>query len=757
MLVQACAAAEAADQLPTFTTTPPLATQTPLPLMRDLPSAPTASSTPSLIPTTPLTSSLPLLGTLDEIDEFSAISPDGSMLAKAVWPFDDERNAIQVQLIDTTSEKELFTYWASFDEDWYGMVGLSDMAFSPDGSLLAVASVHEQIYFWDTETGALVDSVRVGGGIVSQIAFSPDGAWLAFTNYYHDAEILAADFGVVQVKPKIEYPVAAGGLNLIYDFEFSMDDRFLVTGGTVWFSEVGAAAQLWDYANCFGSISCEAKEGHILSYDVEYRPRAYDVALSPEGRWLATYSDQFGIHDRSSGNVLRWPTLLEFDVVDFTFSGHGVLVMRSRDNVLYLFEPGTGELLGHLSFGSGTDQDQWLNFALTADGARLFTASPNTPVQVWQMPTVEGSLEDDLVEELDVITLTPITPTPYRSPTATYTLQPPTATFTASVTPGPPVRLLRSFEVEGNILAYSPGGATIAVTCACITPQSIKILDAQSGRELQRLEKPLSDKSLQGLRDLAFSPDGQWLAAAGVEGIVFIWDLESGLVVHTHNVGSWIHNLTFSPWGEYLAFGGVATDSKSGLISIEGDILASLWPDRIIDFAFSPDGRMLASAHKEVGSSRGIHVWDLENCIARERVYCTELLAPFNIEAGSDPSSTSVTFSPDGSLLVGVMNYELRIWDLMTGTELNWPMSYRPHDLQLQKVAISSQGILAAGDRDCNINLLVPETGELLATIDFDDKGDDICYFDMAFSPNGTELAITNYSQPLTIWSVPGP
>jgi WD40 repeat protein len=130
----------------------------------------------------------------------------------------------------------------------------------------------------------------------------------------------------------------------------------------------------------------------------------------------------------------------------------------------------------------------------------------------------------------------------------------------------------------------------------------VRVWDNETGQELKRL---------RGHKDrvwhVAISPDGKLAASGGRESSVRLWDVRTGREVREfagHTLGT--HGLCFSPDGRRLVSGGYdgtarLWDVRTGpqLHVFEGHTGA------VCDVAFSPDGRSLAS----VGSDRTVRVW----------------------------------------------------------------------------------------------------------------------------------------------------
>jgi len=96
--------------------------------------------------------------------------------------------------------------------------------------------------------------------------------------------------------------------------------------------------------------------------------------------------------------------------------------------------------------------------------------------------------------------------------------------------------------------------------------------------------------------DVAFSPDGRYLATANRDSSARIWDAGSGKEINRLFHQDRVTRVVFSPDGKYIATGSQDMCVKLWEIASGREEARLCHSDVIYDIAFSPDGRSLATA-----------------------------------------------------------------------------------------------------------------------------------------------------------------
>ncbi len=284
---------------------------------------------------------------------------------------------------------------------------------------------------------------------------------------------------------------------------------------------------------------------------------------------------------------------------------------------------------------------------------------------------------------------------------------------------------------------------------------------------------------------IAFSPDGQYLATAGLDLTAKVWEISSGLQVLQVSHEDIVMAIAFSPDGQYLATAsedstaqvwetktgrkivcithkdsvskvGFSADGKY-LISITGNKifpLATLYTTRttclwelctgrkviciIHDYgvnavAFSPDRKYLAIA----SSDRTVGVWKATTRTlgGHHRVACTQSVANLStVRMAHSHPIADITFSPDGKYLATAsLDGTARVWEMASAQETACVI----HGSEINIAIFSPDGqYLTTASDDHTVRVWKINSGQEITCMALDAKVNDI-----AFSPNGKFLA----------------
>ena len=241
-----------------------------------------------------------------------------------------------------------------------------------------------------------------------------------------------------------------------------------------------------------------------------------------------------------------------------------------------------------------------------------------------------------------------------------------------------------------NCVVFSPDGTQVAVAGA---DKSIRILAVADGREsvvLAGLMHPA--------RQVAFSPNGQWLASASrLDGAIKLWDLATKTEKATFGrIPNQYPAVAFSPDSSTLAW--TSGDHAIQLTDVaSGRVRARLTGHGgpVDCVVFSPNGKWLASGSKDADA----RLWDVETGAN---------LATFPSQGAM---LTSVAFSPDSKLLLtagadGTMN----LWNVPARDELTAHMgheelaTFKGHEMWVNHALFLPDGhTIVSGGEDGNL------------------------------------------------------
>lgn len=245
---------------------------------------------------------------------------------------------------------------------------------------------------------------------------------------------------------------------------------------------------------------------------------------------------------------------------------------------------------------------------------------------------------------------------------------------------------------------------------------------------------------------VTWSPDGRRIASASGDHTVQVWDpaasqswfknfaLHMGLqaVVYRGHTSA-VHGVTWSPDGQYIASAGNDNTVQVWEVATQHNLVMLQHSDIAWSVQWSPYGTYIASASKD----HTVSVWDA--------------MSGRNAQVFKTPSAVALAlaWSPDGKRIVlGLNDHSAQIWDVAAGRKL---LTYRGHADRVCSVSWSPDGRrVATGSGDGTIQIWEVDTGNLLFTY----QSNSSVVRAVAWSPDGQQLAYVSYDHMVDVWQV---
>ena len=289
-----------------------------------------------------------------------AYSPDGKLLAAA------SRSGIWIY--DTVTHREV-TRLVEHKDPVYSI------SFSPDGKTLASGDLDNNVYLWDVTTGTLLRGPISRGRSVS---FSPDGKTVASVNNTK-TNVKLLNVPDLSLKDSLSF---GGG---IYSVSFSPDGRMVVGGMS------DGKVDLWDVAADRIRHTFEGHTDPVLS-----------VAFNPSGLILASagFDQTVRLWNVLTGELRYTLEGHAYAVNSVSFRPDGRILASAGDQTVRLWSVITGKhlrtLQGHTGFVNSV--------SFSPDGKTLASAGSDGKILLWSVGWPAADVNrDDTVNILDLV------------------------------------------------------------------------------------------------------------------------------------------------------------------------------------------------------------------------------------------------------------------------------------------------------------------------------------------------------------------
>ena len=578
---------------------------------------------------------------------------------------------------------------------------VQSLAYSPDGLMLATASIDRSVRLWNAETGELRTELKGHAYHINAVAFSPDGRRLASagsdnqvrlwdTTTHECARVLSGNAGM-RGGSGVGSGSGSDGDVRFACLSFRPDSRKLCCGVSDW------CVWIWDLA----TFEVEDKlEGH--------KDNIHSTIYSPDGKLIAS---------------------------------------GSEDETIRIWAANSGKLVHEILAGHSKGV---LALAFDADGMRMVSGGMDGLVRLWSCE--DWSLLKEFTGHDRPVHGVAFHPDQVRLVSGSYDRN----VRIWNLLNGRTLHTLHGHAEEVNGIACSPNGARIA---SCSSDRTIMLWDSQ----LEVTVSSLAQASSEGLGhtgsiySLACSPDGERLVSCGEDKLIKIWNARTGaLIVELKGHKEGVLAACFiGPNGSRIVSGSTDStirfwDARTGLeltstsnegtaspggVPVPSEVVPRVREKTGFVWALvpSPDGSQIVSGSTD----------------ASLRLWSTATGELLRVIKGPKGMIYSVAWSPDGRrVAVGSETKVVRVYEVSSG-ELKHELACHTGDVH--GVCYSSDGRwLASSSYDRTIALWDTASGKLVRTL----CGHDGCVNSVSFSPSGEHLVSGGADQSVRVWHV---
>jgi WD40 repeat protein/energy-coupling factor transporter ATP-binding protein EcfA2 len=364
----------------------------------------------------------------------------------------------------------------------------------------------------------------------------------------------------------------------------------------------------------------------------------------------------------------------------------------------------------------GRHDDAVYHVSFSPDGRKVASTSKDMTAKLWDL---NGAPPVDLTGYSKAVVSVSFSPKNNRIATASSDKS--IRLWEQNGKPLEPIPL----DVEAVSVRFSPDGDTLAVADV---EGAIQLFTMPDGQPITTLTGHQDE-----VNSISFSPDGTMLASASNDQTTKLWMPQPDAWLRTltdHH--SDVSDVKFSPDGQTIAT--ASYDNTVMLWDVAGHLLHRLNQHQVdvATVGFSPDSRLLASGDRD----GVVHIWNREGdwqfALPKQNGQINKVIF-------------SPPHSPNPVIVTAISGGMIKFWDLK-----GKPVGELPkQDVHVWSVSISPDGkTIATGSENGTVKLW-----DWNGQVENELNGHQTVVWDVSFSPNGEMIATASQDNTVKLWN----
>jgi WD40 repeat protein len=498
-------------------------------------------------------------------------------------------------------------------------------SFSPDGKKIVTASRDSTAKIWEASTGKLLVSLKGHTSYVSSAFFSPDGNTIVTASHDNTSILWNASDGKI-------LSILKGHRDWVNFASFSPDGKYVVSASD------DSTIRIWNVS-----------KGSFISEMHEHPDYMNSAMFSPDGKKIITASSdsKARIWDVQTKKMLIELKGHSNRVESACFSKDGKSILTSSwDNTAILWNEADGKIISRLSGHTTAMHDA----TYSPDGKMMATGSEDNIIRIWKVK--DGKMMFELKGHTDFITSLHFSPDGKK-------LLSSSADNTAKIWDLSTRKITTDLNKHTNMIVtanFSNDGKRVVTASWDFTT---KLWDAYTGELLKEFKEDKPDSIdlpfRHAIESAAFSMDGSKIVTGSLDGLVRIWDIESGHLILKFNSNSYnVNDVCYSPDGKKIL---TASEYDADLWdAVTGKLITPFKGHRmrIQSAEFSPDGKKIITASQDHTAI----IWNVATGKPLDTLY-------------HDAGVISARFSSNGDfILTSSLDKTVKVWESSTAKHI---------------------------------------------------------------------------------------